>query len=61
MKVETTLNEVKADIEKRAEKMNGRIYHHWGELIKDWETMNAMWKRIEDWEDRSSQLEGTVQ
>ena len=23
--------------------------------------MNAMWKRIEDWEDRSSQLKGTVQ
>ena len=61
VKVETTLNEVKADIEKRAEKMNSRINHRQEELIEDRETMNVMWKRIEDWEDRSSQLEGTVQ
>ena len=61
MKVETTLNEIKADIEKWAEKMSGRIDCRWEELIEDQETMNAMWKRIEDWEDWSSQLEGTVQ
>ena len=61
VKVETTLNKIKADIKKKTEKMNGRIDCRWEELIEDQETMNAMWKRIEDWEDQSSQLEGMVQ
>ena len=60
VKVETSLIEIKADIEKKTEKMSGRIDRRREELIEDRETMNAMWKRIEDWEDRSSQLEGTV-
>ena len=61
VKVETSLNEVKAAMEKGFTKVNEQVDCQAMELREDWESMEVLFQGLKDWEDRSVEFEETVQ